>query len=197
MSRFSYNEEMRDWMRKNYLLSLPQLTINFNSRFGTTRSKDMINGLRKSLKLKTGRSEMFIKGNIPANKGIKGLKGANSGSFKKNHIPHNRHEIGAEVIATTGYIKVKTGLPSEWKFKHILLWEKSNGKIPKGHVIKFIDGNPLNCTIENLMMITKPEHGVMNRFFSGVTAEYKPAILQLAKIKIAIRSIENKGQDQC
>ena len=74
MSRFSYNEEMRDWMRKNYLLSLSQLTINFNSRFGTTRSKDMINGLRKSLKLKTGRSGVFIKGNIPANKGIKGLK---------------------------------------------------------------------------------------------------------------------------
>ncbi|HHR5911772.1 TPA: HNH endonuclease signature motif containing protein [Providencia alcalifaciens] len=197
MSRFSYSEEMRDWMRENYLLPLPQLTMNFNDRFGTTRTKDMINGLRKNLKLKTGRSGAFIKGHIPVNKGIKGLKGANSGSFKKNHIPHNRHDVGAEIVTTEGYIKVKIGLPSKWKFKHILLWEEINGKVPKSHVIKFIDDNPLNCVIENLMMITKPEHGVINRFFSGAPAEHKLTVLQLAKIKIAIRSKEIKRQDQC
>ncbi|HHR5900578.1 TPA: HNH endonuclease signature motif containing protein [Providencia alcalifaciens] len=188
---------MRDWMRENYLLPLPQLTMNFNDRFGTTRTKDMINGLRKNLKLKTGRSGAFIKGHIPVNKGIKGLKGANSGSFKKNHIPHNRHDVGAEIVTTEGYIKVKIGLPSKWKFKHILLWEEINGKVPKSHVIKFIDDNPLNCVIENLMMITKPEHGVINRFFSGAPAEHKLTVLQLAKIKIAIRSKEIKRQDQC
>ncbi|WP_374447353.1 HNH endonuclease signature motif containing protein [Providencia sp.] len=197
MKRFSYTDDMCDWMRKNYLLPLDQLTISFNKKFGTSRSKDAINGLRKRLKLKTGRSGVFTKGHTPANKGKKGLKGANAGSFKKNNIPHNYQPIGTEVITTDGYIKVKIGHPRKWKHKHILVWEEHNGPVPKGHVIKFIDCNPLNCSIDNLMAITRSEHGVINRFFSGASPEYKDAILQLARIKIAIRGIETKRQDQC
>ncbi|MEX6036916.1 hypothetical protein [Providencia hangzhouensis] len=131
MKRFEHTNEMCDWMRENYLLPLNQLTISFNKKFGTSRSKDAINGLRKRLKLKTGRSGAFTKGHTPANKGKKGLKGANAGSFKKNNIPHNYQPIGTEVITTDGYIKVKIGHPRKWKYKHILVWEEHNGLFQK------------------------------------------------------------------
>ncbi|WP_272693757.1 HNH endonuclease signature motif containing protein [Providencia sp. PROV039] len=197
MSRFVHTDKMCGWMRKHYLLPLPELTDAFNQAFNVSRTKEEMNGFRKRLKLKTGRSGTFPKGNVPANKGKKGLKGANSGSFKKNNIPHNYQPIGTEVITTDGYIKVKIGHPRKWKHKHILVWEEHNGPVPKGHIIKFIDCNPLNCSIDNLMAITRSEHGVINRFFSGAPPEYKDAVLQLARIKIAIRGIETKRQDQC
>lgn len=197
MKRFVHTNEMCEWMRKNYLLPLPELTDAFNQTFNVTRTKDELNGFRKYLKLKTGRSGSFPKGHIPANKGKKGLTTANSASFKKNNIPHNYQPIGTEVITTDGYIKVKIGHPRKWKHKHILVWEKHNGSVPKGHVIKFIDGNPLNCNIDNLMTITKSEHGVINMYFSGAPIEHKQTILQLARIKIAIRDRLTKRQDQC
>lgn len=115
-------------------------------------------------------------------------------------MPHNYQPIGTEVITTDGYIKVKIGHPRKWKHKHILVWEEHNGPVPESHVIKFIDGNPLNCNIENLMTITKSEHGVINRFFSGASAEYQDATLQLARIKLAISDRTKKTkqrQDQC
>lgn len=197
MKRFVHTAEMCEWMRKNYLMQLDQLTLAFNKQFGIARSKEAINSLRKSLKLKTGRSGTFRKGHTPANKGKKGLTRANSNSFKINHRPHNYQPIGTEVITTMGYIKVKIAHPTIWKFKHILVWEQHNGPVPKDHIVKFIDDNPLNCSINNLMVITKSEHGVINRFFSGAPAEHKPTVLQLARIKIAITDRIKQRQDQC
>ncbi|WP_140186854.1 HNH endonuclease signature motif containing protein [Providencia stuartii] len=197
MTRFIHTDAMCDWMRQNYLLPLDKLTLAFNEQFNCSRSKEAMNSFRKRLKLKTGRSGAFPKGHTPVNKGKKGLTRANSRSFKKNNIPHNYQPIGTEVITTDGYIKVKIAHPRTWKHKHILVWEKHNGPVPKGHVIKFIDCNPLNCDIENLMSITRSEHGVINRFYANAPEEYKDAVLQLARLKIAIRSKETKRQDQC
>lgn len=197
MKRFVHTNEMCEWMRKNYLLPLPELTDAFNQTFNVTRTKDELNGFRKRLKLKTGRSGSFPKGHVPANKGKKGLTTANSASFKKNNIPHNYQPIGTEVITTDGYIKIKIGHPRKWKHKHILVWEEYNGPIPKEYVIKFIDGDILNCDISNLMAITKSEHGVINMYFSGAPIEHKQTVLQLARIKIAIRDRLTKRQDQC
>lgn len=72
MSRFVHTDKMCGWMRQHYLLPLPELTSAFNQTFNVNRTKDEINGFRKRLKLKTGRSGVFTKGHIPANKGKKG-----------------------------------------------------------------------------------------------------------------------------
>lgn len=44
-------------------------------------------------------------------------------------------------------------------------WEKHNGKIPKGKVIVFKDGNPRNCDIKNLLCLTRGE--VINNRHKG------------------------------
>lgn len=42
--------------------------------------------------------------------------------------------------------------------RHRRLWEEHNGPIPKGYVVKFIDGNPMNAEIENLRCISRSQH---------------------------------------
>ncbi|MCP9268892.1 HNH endonuclease [Xenorhabdus sp. XENO-1] len=184
--RFEYTPAMESWMRQHYLLRLDELTSSFNQRFNVARSSEAINGLRKRLKLKTGRSGCFAQGHTPANKGTKGLTSANTGSFKKNHRPHNDLPIGSEIVTKDGYIKVKVAIPSKWKLKHRLAWEQLHGSVPKGDVVKFIDDNKQNCAIENLMLVSKSVHGVINRFYPKAPAEYKPTTVQLARLKIAI-----------
>ena len=42
------------------------------------------------------------------------------------------------------------------------VWAKHNGNIPPRHCIRFKDGNPENCNIDNLMMISFSENSQMN-----------------------------------
>ncbi|MEJ6576163.1 MAG: HNH endonuclease signature motif containing protein [Emcibacteraceae bacterium] len=192
MKCFVYSEKMRDWMRLNYMLRLDLLTDAFNHKFKTERSREAINGFRKRLRLRVGRSGKFSKGNVPFNKGKKGLISGNSGSFQKGHKPHNHQQIGAEALTKDGYIKVKIAEPNKWELKHRLVWEEHNGPVPQDHVIKFIDDDKQNCDIDNLMIITMKEHAIINRHYSGATAEYKQATVQLARIKLAISSRTKK-----
>ncbi|MEQ5287554.1 HNH endonuclease signature motif containing protein [Providencia huaxiensis] len=192
MKCFVYSEKMRDWMRLNYMLRLDLLTDAFNHKFKTERSREAINGFRKRLRLRVGRSGKFSKGNVPFNKGKKGLISGNSGSFQKGHKPHNHQQIGAEALTKDGYIKAKIAEPNKWELKHRLVWEEHNGPVPQDHVIKFIDDDKQNCDIDNLMIITMKEHAIINRHYSGATAEYKQATVQLARIKLAISSRTKK-----
>jgi len=48
-----------------------------------------------------------------------------------------------------------------WKPLHIYNWEKTNGKIPKGHCLWFKNGDTMNCELSNLELITRAEN--MNR----------------------------------
>ncbi|EMB0751151.1 HNH endonuclease [Providencia rettgeri] len=196
MARFTYTKQMCNWMYANYMLRLDELTKRFNQEFNTERTREAINGFRKRLGLNVGRSGKFSKGNTPYNKGTKGLVKPNSGSFKRGRKPHNRQLVGTEALTQDGYVKVKIAEPSKWELKHRLIWEQHNGPIPCGHVIKFIDDNKQNCDIANLMIISIKEHAIINRYFSGASAEHKPTVLQLARIKIAIHD-RTKRQDQC
>lgn len=80
MARFIYTPEMKAWMQDNYLLRMDKLSVAFNAHFGTTRSSESLNGLRKRLKLRTGRRGCFTPGSIPANKGTRGVMKANRGN---------------------------------------------------------------------------------------------------------------------
>lgn len=62
-----------------------------------------------------------------------------------------------------GYVQVKIANPNKWKLKHELIWEASNGKRPKHHVIIFADQNRLNFDLDNLVLISRRELLVCNR----------------------------------
>lgn len=135
-----------------------EITKMFNEKFNLNISEKAIAQARKRRGIKTGSDGRFKKGQTPWNKGKKGFMGPNETSFKKGHKPHNWVPIGSERITKDGYIEIKIQegkFQKNWRGKHILVWEKHNGPLPKGHAIIFGDGNNRNFDIENLILVSR------------------------------------------
>ena len=135
------------------------MTEKFEHEFTINQIKNAIN----RYKLNTGFNGQFKKGNVPANKGKKGFMGANRTSFKKGNTPYNYKPVGSERITKDGYIEVKVSDPNKWRLKHIIIWERENGKVPKGYVLVFGDGNKNNLDISNLILISRKQLLIMNK----------------------------------
>lgn len=140
-----------------------------------------------------GASSRFSPGTIPPNKGKK-MKPAvyercKATMFKKGQLPHNSYKDWQQVLR-----KDKTGksywlikLPNERKLKHkhVWLWKKHNGEVPKGYNVVFKNGDTTNCVIENLECISNTElmqRNTIHRF----PAELKSTIRLVNKLKKAI-----------
>ena len=114
-----------------------------------------------------GMSGEFCKGNVPWNKGTKGLTTRNSGTFKKGHRPMNWRggirivknwglTIATDEMQPSGVRKVK-GLA-----RH--KWEQHYGEILTANDrIIHIDGDMYNNEISNLQKITTAENMARNR----------------------------------
>jgi hypothetical protein len=114
----------------------------------------------------------FKKGQKSWNKGCHTIhKGSEKSWFKKGHQPANTLFDGAIVIRFDHYnrsidarpikfIRVNKG---KWVEYQKYIWEKHNGPIPKGMVIRFKDGDSMNTDINNLMLITKAQNLMMNK----------------------------------
>jgi hypothetical protein len=135
----------------------------FNGKFNLNLTIGQIKAAIGRYKLSTGFNGYFQKGNIPHNKGTKGLSKPNKTSFKKGCRPSNYREVGSERVTKDGYIEIKVEEPNKWRLKHQVIWEKYNGKIPIGHVVIFGDGNKENLDINNLILITRKQLFILNR----------------------------------
>jgi hypothetical protein len=146
--------------------SYAELTELFNRRFGLSFTVDRLRGALGRFGLSNGRDCRFRPGRISYNKGKKGYcaPGSEKGWFKPGHMPSSTwRPVGTEVIDRDGYVKVKTRNPRTWKFKHRVIWERAHGKIPRGHVVIFADGNRLNTNLDNLLLVSRKELVVMNK----------------------------------
>ena len=139
-----------------------------NDKFNQSLTIEQIKSFIANHKLKTGRTGYFPKGNIPFNKGRKGYcpSGCEKGWFKPGQRPVNWRSLGSERVNVDGYIEIKvsntaTPVQRRWKCKHVVIWEKAHGKVPKGYVVVFLDGNKLNTALDNLMMISRKAHAIM------------------------------------
>lgn len=54
------------------------------------------------------------------------------------------------------------------------LWEQAHGPIPKGYNVQFKDGNSLNCTMDNLYLISKAKQ--IRKNFDALPAERKAEV---------------------
>lgn len=134
-----------------------------NAHFGLNLTSSQINTFKKNRKLRSGLDCKFKPGNVPFNKGKKGIGGWEPTQFKKGQMPHNHKPIGTERINGEGYIDVKIADPNVWRAKHLVMWEKINGPIPKGHVILFGDGNRHNLDLDNFILISRKQLAILNR----------------------------------
>lgn len=107
----------------------------------------------------------FKKGMRPWNKGIKKpYKGGEETQFKKGNLPHNTKFDGFIRIQPDKsgrcykYIRISLG---KWMPLHRYVWLNINGD-PGNNIIRFKDGDTMNCNIENLTMISRGENARLN-----------------------------------
>ena len=133
-----------------------------NERFEYQFTYNQIKGAINRRKLHTGFNGQFKKGNIPFNKGTKGLTKGSRTSYKKGNVPANYRSVGSERVNVDGYVEIKVADPNKWKCKHAHIWEKENGPIPKGSVVIFGDRNKRNFNLDNLILVTNRQLLIMN-----------------------------------
>ena len=159
-----------------------------------------VKGYYGNHKLNSGTTGHFEKGHISHNKGKKGLRyaGSEKGWFQNGHEPHNTDPVGTVCKKADGYFWVKLddkpgAKIKNWKQLPIHVWEKVNGPVPEGHFVIFKDGNVENVTLENLMLVSRAENAVMNRWGLRYNApELTEAGVTIARIKLASAKLEKK-----
>lgn len=170
------------------------VTELFNKKFGFGITVQKLRSLCKRKGVRNGFTGFFPKGHVPANKGMKGVyaPGCEKTWFKKGNVPWDYMPVGSERVTADGYVEIKisdTALPVQrrWKAKHIIVWEKARGAIPRKHNVIFLDGNRKNITLDNLMLVSAGVHAVMNRnkYYTNDKEETKKN-LTFALLKVAL-----------
>lgn len=210
-----YSAAEMAWLEANRALVISEYHAAFCEAFGRDDvSAINLHSLRKRKGWKTGRTGCFPKGHDPHNKGIPCAPGkggrhpnARKTQFKKGRLPHNHHGAGHErVDSKDGYaiiivdeVNPWTGAATRPMHKHRYLWEKVNGPIPDGHVLKCLDGNKMNCDPSNWEAIPR---GVLPRLNGGRATrvmaydtapdELKPVLMTMARVEQQASELRHK-----
>jgi hypothetical protein len=159
-----YPDEVRKFISNNYIgVGHQGMADLLNQKFGTSYTKDQMKSYYSRFKLDSGLKGYFPKGNVPFNKGKKGISypGCQATQFKKGQMPHNWVPVGSERVNADGYvdIKVQEGAKQHnWRGKHLLVWEAHHGQpVPEGHVVIFGDGDRRNFDPDNLILISQAQ----------------------------------------
>lgn len=133
------------------------------------RSRSAVNQMAIKLRLK--KSPAFIAlharfpaGLVPWNKGMKGWNAggrADLTKFRRGHRGARQKPVGTERMERDG-LMVKVAEPNVWKPKARVVWEKHFGPIPQGCVVRLKDGDRYNCSPENLLLLSRRDHVLLN-----------------------------------
>jgi hypothetical protein len=148
--------------------------------------------------IKGGEAYRYQKGHEPFNKGQKMpekvYQKCQPTMFKKGNRPSNWKPDGSVVERTdsTGrkylYYKIKD---SYWVLYHHKIWKDAHGPIPKGCILRFKDGNTMNCVLENIELISMLDN--MNK---NTIHRYPNDIQQVMKLKSKLnKKINGKKQN--
>jgi hypothetical protein len=160
-----YTKEQADFIRENVKGSTSkELTQMVNDQFGLNLGANQIRAYMKNHALTNGVNRQFKPGHTPFNKGKKGItQGGESTQFKKGHKPYNYMPVGTERVNGDGYVDIKIADPNKWRAKHLLIWERANGPVPKGHVVIFGNGNRRNFDLNNLILVSRKQLALLNK----------------------------------
>lgn len=202
LRRYSREEDayiMRSYMNK----SLSEMAEHLGRTSGSLHGRMLLLGVSIPEEVKrkrlyetattNGAKSRFKKGHVAHNLGKKmspeQYEKVKRTMFKKGLRPHNTKEKGAISVRkdvksgrTYQYIKVADGV---WLLHHRVLWERVHGEIPKGYVVRFNDGNSMNCVIDNLSLVSTSENMNANSI-QRYPEELKKAIRAVKKIEISI-----------
>lgn len=196
-----YTRIQKNFIIKNGGMPRKELCDLFNKRFKCNISHNAMKATCLRMGLKADNSGRYQKGNVPWTKGTKGVCKPNSGSFKKGHKPANKKKLGhIRICPKDGYILVRVrrkrnALPGKkennYRHKHVVDWEAVNGKIPKGMILRFKDGDKTNISLDNLILITRVMNVRLNQNgYHEAPDELKPAIWSTSELQSKIGELE-------
>jgi hypothetical protein len=203
--------EQVEFVKREYKKRSRQYLLEaINRKFGLSLKLKQLTSFVKNHNITCGRTGQYVKGNVPYNTGTKGqgICKPNSGSFLKGHVSGNTKPLGSERICSKdGFILVKvaennpyTGARTRFKHKHVVVWEKNNGPVPQGMIVRLIDGDPTNCEPENLLLVTRAEHLRLNQLgLASYPEELKPTVVAIAKLEVTTfaRARKTLRSEQC
>lgn len=204
-----WTENQLALLREHYPnMPMPELTKLLNKSVSAIYGKVYALGIKRSQEFldspaacklrrgdEIGKSYRFKKGQVPPNKGMKGVyyEGSAATFFAKGHEPANYKPIGAIRTSCDGYyeIKIADGM-HQWRFLHRVIWERCNGAIPKSYIVSFIDRNPQNINIKNMSLFTKAQNMQRNTLH-----RYPKEIATLIQLQGAInRQINKRAENE-
>lgn len=207
MRKFSPEE---DAFLKNNYLSVPakRMAKMLGRCEGTARQRMKLLGIIVPPEVveKFKQDSYIKKGNISFNKGKKqseymtaeAIKRTKKTRFKKGNLPHNTKSkngvISIRKDAKTKrpykHIRVSIG---KWKMLHVVKWETKHGKVPRGKIVVFKDGNSMNCALKNLQLMTREENMKRNTIH-----RYPDELKQVIRLnnKLKRKTSEHKKQNQ-
>ena len=168
-----------------------------NKKFDREFTVELVKNAIGRYKLNTGFNGRFKKGNVPANKGQKGVcaKGAEKGWFKKGQVSINHKPVGSERTDLDGYTLIKVAEPNKWQLKHRVIYEKAYGPIPPNMAVIFLDRNKRNFNINNLALVSREELAIINKNnFIKENAALSRAGVNVAKVKNKINKLKKESE---
>lgn len=210
--RIAYSDPQMAWLEANRSMAIGDYHGAFCAAFPDADvTAAHLHALRKRKGWRTGRTGRFAKGMTPANKGKlcppgKGGRHPNARKtqFKKGHgrtgVAVTLYKpIGTERLSKDGYLerKINDGMPlqARWRAVHLVRWEEINGRLPKGHALKSLDGNKLNTDPSNWELVPRGllprlnnRHG---RNYDGAPAELKPTLMAVAKLEHRLAAVRS------
>lgn len=198
---FHFSTKHSEFIRNHVIgRQVLELTDMFNAHFGTELRQSQMRAFVKNHGLKSGVNMRFKKGSEPVNKGkTKTWAGGEATQFKKGNRPHNYVPVGSERVNGDDYVDIKIADPNRWWGKHLLLWERHNGRpVPKGYAVIFGDRNRRNFDPDNLILVSRAQLAIMNkRNLIQENAELTRSGVILADIyqKIGQRKKSSKRKD--
>lgn len=207
-----YSAEEMAWLEERKTWVISELHQAFQAEFDRQDvTAANLHSLRKRKGWKTGRSGHFQKGSVPLNRGKKMPYNANSAAtrFKKGErrgIAVRLYKpVGTLRTSRDGYVEIKIhdGMPlqSRWRALHLVRWEEINGPIPKGMVLKCLDGDRQNTdpanweAIPRSMLPRLAGGNLYTRFveYDSAPAELKPVLLSTAKLAHRARDLARRA----
>jgi HNH endonuclease len=198
--RTIWNDENEAYMAEHYPnTKIKDLAVEMGLSENAIIAKAFMMRLLKTPEFRTKvalEGSVFQKNHGPWNKGMKGLQcGGVHTQFKAGNLPHNTRKDGDSSIRkdkkgnSHEYIRVSLGI---WIERKILVWKEHHGEIPKKMVIRVIDGDTLNTSIENLEMITMKENRIRNSGVVSLNDNYIATLLTRKNPESHAEIVKNK-----
>lgn len=203
-----YPKGMYEFIRDNsWGVSSKEMADMVNEKFGTTWTQTGMKQFRQRHGIKSGVTGWYQKGHPPGTKGKKqtdycspeAIERSKKTRFQPGHPPVNELPLGSIRVNRSGYKLIKVSMTGSmwerWHFLHRYIWEQHYGEIPKDMFITFKDNDPLNCDLDNLVMVSRSENAIMNKkHYRSSDPERTMAGLGVAKLMLKTQKIRKEGK---